>query len=114
MPQGGTSQVKRQRNTYTGYSIGSAAVWTAILAVGQRQLDSQTWRTLRLACAGWWSGWTSATVARAVYPPPEKLTPQGKRRLGIMSLALIAAGLISVIRLLVTGKRPAMSEADVS
>jgi hypothetical protein len=88
-------------------------MWAGILAVGQRrQLDSQTWRTLWLACAGWWSGWTSATVARAVYPPPKKLTPYAKRRLGIASLALLAVGLINVIRLLVSGKRPAMSEAD--
>jgi hypothetical protein len=65
-------------------------------------------------CTGWWSGWTSATIARAVYPAPKKLTPQAERRLGIGSLALIVVGLINVVRLLVTGKRPESGEADIS
>jgi hypothetical protein len=101
------------RHTYTGYSIGSAAVWAVILAVGQRRLDAQTWKALRLGCAGWWSGWTSATIARVGYPAPKKLTPQAERRLGMVSLALVAVGLISVIRLLVTGNRPESGQADV-
>lgn len=115
MPGSRISQIKTQTNTYTGYSIGSAAVWAVILAVGRRRLDSQAWRTLRLACSGWWSGWASATIARAVYPPPKKLAPEADRRLGVVSIALIAVGLISVIRLLVTRKRPeAGAEGGVS
>ena len=94
-----------QRNTYTGYSIGCAAVWAVILAVAQRRLDSETRRQLQMACAAWWSGWTSATIARVGYPPPKKLTPQAEKRLGTVSLVLIALGFMSVIRLLVTGKR---------
>jgi hypothetical protein len=111
MAQEGISRIKTQlnTNTYTRYSIGCAAVWAVILAVGRRRLDSQTWKSLRLGCAGWWSGWTSATIARAGFPPPRKLTPQAEQRLGIVSLALVAVGLISVIRLLVTGKGPARS-----
>ena len=111
MAQDGISRVKAQlnTNTYTRYSIGCAAVWAVILAVGRRRLDSQTWKSLRLGCAGWWSGWTSATIARAGFPPPRKLTPRAERGLGIVSLALVAVGLISVIRLLVTGKGPARS-----
>ncbi|MFL5862146.1 MAG: hypothetical protein ACJ780_15425 [Solirubrobacteraceae bacterium] len=42
-------------------------------------------------------------------PPSRKLTPQVERRLAIVSLALVAVGLISVVRLLVTGTRPARS-----
>ena len=95
-----------QRNTYTGYSIGCAAVWAVILAVAQRRLDSETRRQLQMACAAWWSGWTSATIARVGYPPPKKLTPQGEKRIRTASLVLVAAGLINVIRLLVMGKRP--------
>ena len=95
-----------QRNTYTGYSIGCAAVWAVILAVAQRRLDSETRRQLQMACAAWWSGWTSATIARVGYPPPKKLTPQGEKRVRTVSLVLVAAGLINVIRLLVMGKRP--------
>ena len=92
-----------RRDTYAGYSIGSAAVWAVILAVGRRRLDSRSWEMLRIVCAGWWSGWTSATLARAGYPPPKKLTSRGERRLQTGSLALIAAGLISVALRLVKG-----------
>jgi hypothetical protein len=114
MPQAGISRIRPQVNTYTGYSIGCAAVWAVILAVAQRRLDSETWKALRLGCAGWWSGWTSATIARVGYPAPKKLTPQAEKRLGIVSLALVAVGLISVIRLLITGNRSESSQADVS
>jgi hypothetical protein len=101
-------------NTYTGYSISCAGVWAFILAIGQRRLDPDTQKTLRLACSGWWSGWTSATIARVSYPPPKKLKPGTKKRLGVVSIVLIAAGLISVIRLLATGKRPPGTAADTS
>ena len=76
------------------------------MAVGQRRLDPRNRNTLWMACLGWWSGWTSATIARVVYPPPEKLTPRAERRLGKLSLVLIAVGLISAIRFLATGKSP--------
>ena len=111
MPQEGISRIRTQlnTNTYTRYSVGCAGVWAVILAVGRRRLDSETWKSLRLGCAGWWSGWASATIARAGFPPPRKLTPQAERRLAIVSLALVAVGLISVVRLLVTGQRPAQS-----
>jgi hypothetical protein len=68
---------------------------------------------LRLVCAGWWSGWTSATIARTGHPAPKELTPKAERRLGIVSLTLIAVGLISVIRLVAAGKPPASCETCV-
>ncbi len=102
-----TKRVSDTRNTYTGYSIGCAAVWAVILAVGQRRLDPKTRYTIWLACGGWWSGWTSATIARVSYPPPKQLKPGTEKRLGIFSILLIAIGLISVIRLFAGGKRPA-------
>jgi phosphatidylserine synthase len=105
--QSRTTRIRLRLNTYTGYSICCAAVWAVILVVAERRLDSQTRNTLRLTCVGWWSGWTSATIARVSYPPPKKLKPAGEKRLGIVSIGLIAIGLISVIRLLITGKRPA-------
>ena len=89
-------------------------MWGLILAVAQRRLDSQTRNTLRLVCAGWWSGWMSATIARVGYPPPKRLTPEAERRLGMVSIVLIAVGLISVMRLLITGKRPGRNAADAS
>jgi hypothetical protein len=109
MPQPEMSRFKTEVNTYKGYSVGSAIVWALILLAGSRRLDSEAWKTLRLACAGWWSGWTSATIARASYPPPKTLSPQAKSRLANASLALIAAGLISVVRQLATGGRSAGS-----
>jgi hypothetical protein len=103
-----------RRNTYTGYGICSAAMWAVILVVAQWRLDSQTRNTLRLACSGWWSGWTSATIARVSFPSPKKLEPGTGKRLAIVSIALIAVGPISVIPSLITGKRSAGSAADAS
>ena len=42
--------------TYASYSIGCAAVWGVILAVGRRKLDARTWNELRVVCGGWWMG----------------------------------------------------------
>lgn len=96
----------RRLNSYTGYSIGCAAVWGVILLVGRRRLDSQTRNTLWLVCGGWWMGWASATTARIAYPPPKQLTPAGEKRLRVVSTVLIALGLTSTIRMLAAGKRP--------
>jgi hypothetical protein len=95
-----------ERNTYTGYSIGCAVVWGLILLIGRRRLDSQTWSTLRLVCGGWWVGWTSATIARIGYPPPQQLSPAGEKRLRNISIGLVALGLGGVVRMLVGAKRP--------
>jgi hypothetical protein len=106
MPGSPIARIRKRTGTYTGYSISCAAVWAVILLVGERRLDSRTRDTLRLSCLGWWSGWTSATIARVSYPPPRKLEPPTKQRLGIVSIVLIAVGLTSVARLLAAGKRP--------
>jgi hypothetical protein len=104
-----TARISTRLNSYTGYSVSCAGVWVVILAVAQRRLDRPTRKTLWLACSGWWSGWTSATIARVSYPPPKQLRPRTQKGLGIVSIALIAVGLINVIRLLATSKRPAKS-----
>jgi hypothetical protein len=101
-----TARKGRLNGTYTGYSVGCAVVWAVILLVAQHRLDAQNRNMLRLVCGGWWSGWTSATIARAGYPPPKRLRPEAEKRLGIASIVLVAVGLISVVRLLITGKRP--------
>ena len=100
------------RNTYAGYSIGCAVVWALILTIAQRRLDPERRNTLRLSCLGWWTGWTSATIARAGYPPPKPLTPKARKRLEIVSLVLVALGLISVTRVLAAGRRAAHTDAD--
>jgi hypothetical protein len=112
MPRSSATGIRQRLNTYTGYSIGCAAVWAVILFVAKRRLDSQNRNMLRLVCGGWWSGWTSATIARVGHPPPKKLKPETEERLRIVSIALVAVGLISVIRLLITGNRPGTTTAD--
>jgi hypothetical protein len=87
-------------NTYTAYSAGCAAVWAVILFVTQRRTDSETRKTMQLFCVAWWSGWTSATIARVCYPPPKKLGPRADKTLQIASVVLIAIGVGSVIRFL--------------
>jgi hypothetical protein len=106
------SPLSTQRNTYTTYSIGCAGVWGAILLIGRRRLDSQTWNTLRIVCGGWWMGWMSATIARIANPPPKQLTPAGEKRLRIISIVLIALGLASTVRMFAAGKRPPGSTSE--
>ena len=60
------------RNTYTGYSIGCAIVWAGILAGISLGADSATRHKFMMVFAGWVIGWLSATIARAVYPPPKR------------------------------------------
>ena len=97
--------MRTQRDTYTAYSIGCAAVWGIILILGRRRLDPETGKTLRLVSGGWWIGWTSATIARIGYPPPKPLTPRGDKRLRIISTVLVALGLAGTIRMFVAGKQ---------
>jgi hypothetical protein len=100
-----------KRNTYTAYSIGCAGVWGVILLLGRRRLDSHTWNTLRLVCGGWWMGWTSATIARAGYPPPRPLTAAGENRLRKISIVLVALGLASTVRMFVARRAPEAASA---
>jgi hypothetical protein len=60
----------RKFHTYKAYTIGCAAVWAVVWIVVGTQTDDHTRRTFLLVFLGWVLGWTSATIARAVYPPP--------------------------------------------
>lgn len=60
------------RNSYTGYSIGCAVVWAVILAVVSVVAPPPKRREIRVVFGGWVMGWTSATIARWVYPPPTR------------------------------------------
>ena len=66
-------EMRRRFNTYTGYSIGCAIVWAAILLGVSSWLDAAARHKIVLVFAGWVIGWLSATIARAVYPPPKRL-----------------------------------------
>jgi hypothetical protein len=64
-------------NTYAAYSIGCgiawALLWTLVLALDPKHtVDRVLWVFL-----GWLIGWTSATIARLVYPPPRKRRSAG-------------------------------------
>jgi drug/metabolite transporter (DMT)-like permease len=92
-------------NNYTAYSVGCAAVWAVILLVGRRVADAETRKTMQLSCAAWWSGWTSATIARVAYPPPRELGPKGQTALQVTSVPMIALGVGSAIRFLWAGRK---------
>jgi hypothetical protein len=61
--------------TYTAYSVGCAFVWAVILVIAASAGTNQTLHTLLLVFGGWVIGWTSATIARYVYPPPRSRQP---------------------------------------
>ena len=63
--------MKWHRNAYMGYSIGCGIVWAVLFAVVSAAADTDTRRKVTLVFSGWWIGWLSATIARAVYPPLE-------------------------------------------
>lgn len=54
--------------SYTAYSIGCFIVWAVILIArtGSKRHD------VFLVFCGWAIGWLSATIGRAVYPPPKR------------------------------------------
>jgi len=63
--------MRRWRNSYTAYSIGCFFVWGAIFAIGATRPPLPGYPGL-LVFSGWTIGWLSATIARYVYPPPER------------------------------------------
>ena len=67
--------MKLSLKTYTAYSIGCAVVWAVILAVVTSEASKDTAHTFLLLFGGCVIGWLSATIARAVYPPPKWWRP---------------------------------------
>ena len=58
-------------NTYTAYGIGCAVVWAALLAGFAVLATTAKFHVILVVFLGWVIGWTSATIARFVYPPPK-------------------------------------------
>lgn len=58
--------------TYTAYSVGCAVAWALVWFIVATIDPHKTVDNVRLVFLGWVIGWTSATVARAVYPPPRQ------------------------------------------
>jgi len=62
----------RRRNTYTAYSIGCVIAWAVLWAILAATAKKETLSHVLPVFLGWGIGWLSATIARAVYPPPKK------------------------------------------
>jgi len=89
--------------TYTAYSFGCAIVWAVIWIFVGTRADDKTRHVVLLSFIGWVSGWTSATIARAVYPPPrQRKIPEsikwGFAVLTVLSLAVVGAQLVKLTR----------------
>ncbi|MGH8967914.1 MAG: hypothetical protein ACRDXB_21690, partial [Actinomycetes bacterium] len=57
-------------HTYTTYSIGCGIAWAIVWSIiGTTRPQARS--PVLLFFAGWLAGWTSATIARYVYPPPQ-------------------------------------------
>ncbi len=69
--------------TYTAYSIGCAVVWAVILIVVASVASKDKAHTFLLVFGGWVIGWLSATIARAVYPPPRRWRGSGPSSAGL-------------------------------
>ncbi len=56
-------------NTYQAYTVGCVIAWAILWIVVGAQSSKATQENVLLVFLGWLLGWTSATIARAVYPP---------------------------------------------
>ena len=62
--------MRRRLHTYTGYTVGCAIAWAIVLPVVAVVDSRRIFHTVLTVFGGWVVGWTSATIARYVYPPP--------------------------------------------
>lgn len=60
-------------NTYTAFSIGTFIAWAVIWAVLGATEKKVTLGYIFAIFCGWCIGWATATIARALYPPPKKV-----------------------------------------
>jgi hypothetical protein len=64
--------VIKRLHTYTAYTVGCAVAWAVLWIVVGTQSSEATQERVLFVFLGWLIGWTSATIARAVYPPPAR------------------------------------------
>lgn len=62
----------RRLNSYLAYSIGCFIVWAVVWVIVLLRGSKEPVGTILLIFLGWIIGWTSATIARFVYPPPKR------------------------------------------
>jgi hypothetical protein len=64
--------MNRRTGTYPAYSVGVGITWAVLLVLARLFAPAGRRRTIFLVFGGFAIGWTSATIARYVYPPPRK------------------------------------------
>ena len=67
----------RRFNSYKAYSIGCVIAWGVVWVVCAIAASSETRHNVLLLFLGWVIGWTSASIARVVYPPPNRRRTRG-------------------------------------
>ena len=67
-------------NTYTTFSIGTFIAWAVIWAILGATEKKVTLGYIFAIFFGWCIGGASATIARALYPPPKKVHLTGGPR----------------------------------
>lgn len=68
--------MKQLLRTYTAYSISCVIAWAIILPAAVALDSKYILHTVLVLCGGWWIGWISATIARALYPPSARWRQQ--------------------------------------
>jgi hypothetical protein len=58
------------RPDYLGYALACAVAWAVIWILVATLASTNSVHTLGYVFLGWVIGWTSATIARVVYPAP--------------------------------------------
>lgn len=77
-PSGGHPFMRPGRlNSYTGYSVGFFAVWAVLWVICAITQSKHTIGYFGVGFGGVLIGWTSATIARLVYPAPKKRDSAG-------------------------------------
>ncbi len=59
-------------NTYAAYSVGSFAAWAVIWVILVLTEPDKILGYVFAIFFGWVIGWASASIGRALYPPPTK------------------------------------------
>jgi hypothetical protein len=60
----------KRLNSYAAYTVGCLIAWAILWIVVGTQSSEATKERVLYVFLGWLLGWTSATIARSVYPPP--------------------------------------------
>lgn len=69
------------RRDYVGFSVGCAIAWAVVWILLASLASAHTVHTMGYVFLGWVIGWTTATIARVVYPAPKStLLTSGHRR----------------------------------